>query len=509
MIWSHLTVMRNLSYNLSDFAGEYIPHMFNDSKIATSMNLYRQKVQKIISMVLEPYVSNICRKYMSNVCALMVDGSRDISNRNELMIGAAYYNEEKNEIKRTVFEILEQNNTKSQKIYQSLNNLLLENKIPYKSILSVMTDNANDMSAEEGLTGLMKCQNNSIYGITCICHSLNLIIKKLMIFLQSNDLEIDANMIEVESLLCNVTSLFNYSYKKDEQYRIFKTTFLQKKKKDNGNLYPDQDRFNKLSRYSEVRFLSLGDSLNTIIPQWKCLIEFFHDQINNKTTFELNRKQVQHYEEILEQLYDNNLKFFVLIIKLIADELNVLNRIFQKQKAQTHLLFPLSRKLLLKFLNILCDKMTEFHISDVEKLKKYIADKKNFLDNSRFITCLQNYIDFNQIFIEFSVNITNLDEEILEFSKTVISKFCLLMLDHLPIHNKTTEALQLLDPRKRKTLPTNLILFRENLLKKFLLCYEFKNYDAILQEYISFSETDDSELPVKLEKYISSKTGSF
>ena len=508
MIWSHLTVMRNLSYNLSDFIGKYFPHMFKDSQAATKIQLYRQKVQKIVNMVLVPYIENICQKYMKNICSLMIDGSRDISNKNELMIAAPFFNEDKNEVKRVVFQIIEQNDTKAKKIYESLKEVLSEQGIPFRSILSVMTDNARDMCAEQGLTGLLKSQNNSIYTFTCICHCLNLILKHLLKFLKSDDFDIESNQISIEDFVNTLTSVFHYSYKKEEQYTKFKENFLKNKKR-NGNLYQNHEKFIKISSYSEVRFLSLGNALNSILPQWKCLEEFFKEQIENRKVNELSKKQVQIYEEISSMMLQNDFKYFFLIMKMIVDELNTLNKVFQKHKTQIHLIFPLSWKLLHKYINILYLPIEEEKLQNPTKLKKTLQDHKNFVKNNIFLQSLQNYIDFNQEFIEFGVNLDNLSFEIIDLSKKTFSNLCVLILEYLPIHNKTTEAFQLLDPRKRKRIINGLTLFRDYLLKRFVFCYGFQNYDLLLEEFQEFSEIEDIELPVNLEKYVSSKTGHF
>jgi len=54
-----------------------------------------------------------------------------------------------------------------------------------------MTDNAADMSGEVGgLSILIKNQNNSIYSPTCICHSINLVLKNIMKWLRQDDHDI-------------------------------------------------------------------------------------------------------------------------------------------------------------------------------------------------------------------------------------------------------------------------------------------------------------------------------
>ena len=136
------------------------------------MKLYRQKVQRILSDVLEKYIHTLCKKHMTKLCSLMIDCSRDSSNKNELLVASTFYDDNKNEIKRIVFKIIEQNQTKSQVLYQTIANLLKENNISFRAIIAVMTDNANEMcGGEGGLTTLMKLKNNSIYSVTCICHT--------------------------------------------------------------------------------------------------------------------------------------------------------------------------------------------------------------------------------------------------------------------------------------------------------------------------------------------------
>jgi len=69
------------------------------------------KSKRILTNVLEAYVQNQCVKDMKTICTFMIDFSRDVSNKNQLIIAATIYESEKNKIKRVVFEILEQNNT--------------------------------------------------------------------------------------------------------------------------------------------------------------------------------------------------------------------------------------------------------------------------------------------------------------------------------------------------------------------------------------------------------------
>ena len=127
IIFAHLTVTRNLSFNLSETYGKCIPHMFLDSRAAEDVVLNRHKVKNIIELVL---VTAIYLKRMKS-------------------IAVKYFDEKLMLIKRIVFEILEQNSTKAKDIYDSLIETLKKIQVNLKNVISIMTDNAADMVGRE------------------------------------------------------------------------------------------------------------------------------------------------------------------------------------------------------------------------------------------------------------------------------------------------------------------------------------------------------------------------
>ena len=60
------------------------------------------------------------RKKMKIIFSIMIDGSRDVSNKNELIIAVQYYDILANKIHTVVFDMIEQNNTTSQKLYETV-----------------------------------------------------------------------------------------------------------------------------------------------------------------------------------------------------------------------------------------------------------------------------------------------------------------------------------------------------------------------------------------------------
>ena len=311
LIWAYLTVHRNLSFNFSDYAKDYLPHIFRDSKIASNFKIYRQKVKKIIEEVLMGVIHHDTRKKMKSIFSIMIDGSRDVSNKNELIIAVQYYDIPANKIQRVVFDIIEQNNTTSQKLYETVCELLKENSLQFAHILALMTDNASDMSSNEnGLAGKIKLQNKSIYTTTCICHKAALILTHLIKDIQKdiksnddNESSGDDEVFEEQSSVLDFVkccpSFFNYSYKRYEEYTNFSTEYIEKMKKE-ITLF-SYESYPKISKYCKVRFLSLGNSMSTIFAQWGCLFSYFHKKIGEK---KINKRQLRLLEYFINSMND-------------------------------------------------------------------------------------------------------------------------------------------------------------------------------------------------------------
>ena len=62
---------------------------------------------------------------MKKLCSFIFDFSRVVANMNEFMIVVNYFDESSPQIKRTVYQILEQNHTSGLEAFNSLKNQLL------------------------------------------------------------------------------------------------------------------------------------------------------------------------------------------------------------------------------------------------------------------------------------------------------------------------------------------------------------------------------------------------
>ena len=238
IMWAFLTVVRNISFNFSEYASLYFPSMFMDSKTAEKMIINRQKTKKIIEDVILKTIRADVISQMKQLFSISVDSSRDISNCNEIIIAAHYFDVKIKRMRHIVYEVLEQNQTKVPQIFNSIKKQLEYDHIPFTSILSFTSDNANEMvGSKEGLIAHFKAHNNSIYNHGCACHKINLILINLFKWVEieeRNDSEWlpeDLSDIwDVREFSNSISSYFNYSYKRFDDYVCFSKKFIEEKK---------------------------------------------------------------------------------------------------------------------------------------------------------------------------------------------------------------------------------------------------------------------------------------
>jgi len=125
---------------------------------------------------------------MKNLCSVSIDSSRDVSNKNELIIACHYYDSDEKQIKHVVYDILEQNQTKSEEIFKAIKDQFQIDGVKFSNIVSFMSDNANEMvGVENSVASRFRSHNNSIFQFGCICHKFNLILVNFFKFLESEE----------------------------------------------------------------------------------------------------------------------------------------------------------------------------------------------------------------------------------------------------------------------------------------------------------------------------------
>jgi len=281
---------------------------------------------------------------------LSIDASRDVANKNELIIAVRYFDPEAHKILDVVYEVIEQNQTKSQQIFESIKNLFQINNIKFSTILTLMTDNANGMQGENGgVIAHFKGQNNSIFSYGCLCHKINLILVNLLKWISNEATEDPLNIPEefvedycVVQFVSSFSGYFNYSYKRFDDYVAFSTEYIREMKHKDSNLYnhiKEDCAFPKIPKYSECRWLSLGKSLENIQLQWTGLLKFFEKQLLTKTTLKLTKEQANFLRNQISLLKNNEFKFLFALHEWICGELNNINELLQSQSSQLHIVW--------------------------------------------------------------------------------------------------------------------------------------------------------------------------
>jgi len=176
----------------------------------------------------------------------------------------------------------------------------------------------------------------------------------------------------------------------------FPKNLFQKKKTENSYLYPKVlhgESFNKISTYSEVRWLSLGSSLNNLQDQWTCLIEFFEYQLDRKKELKLNKDQITFLLNMINRMYDDNFKFIFLIFKWVTSLLNKANLFFQTNSCQLHNMQPESRQIFNQIAQIIMEEKqymnTQNNTYKTSHQRWKLYEKNIFLEN------IKNYIEFD------------------------------------------------------------------------------------------------------------------
>jgi len=220
------------------------------------------------------------------------------------------------------------------------------------------------------------------------------------------------DLYDVRDFSASIAAYFNYSYKRQEDYFKFSQKFISEKKTENSYLYPKVlhgKSFNKISTYSEVRWLSLGSSLNNLQGQWTCLIEFFEYQLDRKKELKLNKDQITFLLNMINRMYDDNFKFIFLIFKWVTSLLNKANILFQTNSCQLHNIQPESRQIFNQIAQIIMEEKqymnTQNNTYKTSHQRWKLYEKNIFLEN------IKNYIEFDCNSIEFFVDEAEISEQ--------------------------------------------------------------------------------------------------
>ena len=392
LIWSLFLVQNNLSFNVSQSASmvDLFKKMFMDSQIASQIVTNRHKVEKIITMVLAPALRSQRKQHLQKLYSLSIDFSRDVSNKNNFLIVATYFQNEKCCIMREVYKVVEHNFTSGFETYQKLRKILEDDRIDLKNMIAISIDNAADMSSsEKGVSGYLTKIDNGIFIKRCENHNLalplNHILKKpkksidineYLRFIgeeteklkieevksdysednyedyERNDDDSDQSVddsdkenetyiqyfYDIPHFLRKIAAYFHYSYKREAEYELFLENFLKEKKEQKSDFYRDGEDYvkelPKINGFSQTRWCYISDALKDLIKNWEPLLNFWDNKLTNAKQLKLKKSEVLEIGDILDFMRKEPFKFFTRLLLWISDLINKESLNYQNEKSK-------------------------------------------------------------------------------------------------------------------------------------------------------------------------------
>jgi hypothetical protein len=254
LLWSAYTVKNNLAFLSSDDASVLFKRMFPDSQIAAKFACKRTKTTDLIKNSLSACIRLQLDKILrTTFFSLLIDMSTDISKKHLGVLVVRYFDNEVGLVQSKLWRVLELPNADHLSIFEEIESLFRTCKIPYENLIGIGTDGAKNLIQENhdshSLFALLLTRQPRLYGVRCICHSINLVSSHASDVLPS----------QIERLLRDVYNYFAYSYK---------TT---------ANLSKVQEEFSiakhKIVSYNKIRWLSLKNCVTRILQQWNAVKE--------------------------------------------------------------------------------------------------------------------------------------------------------------------------------------------------------------------------------------------
>ncbi|XP_033744260.1 zinc finger BED domain-containing protein 5-like [Pecten maximus] len=256
-LFANFICEHNIAFNTADHFTKLCKLMFPDSKIAQKFHCGRTKTTQIVKKSLAPDLQKVVVDHLKNKpFSLSCDESNDTHGEKSLAVLVRYFTTEAN----TRFLAMPICNIGTgENIFKHLNEIFIENEIPWKNCISFMSDNCSVMTGRNNsvISRIREVQPD-IFDLGCICHLANLCTVAAVKSLP----------LPVEDLLIYVYYHFHHSAKRKEQYKEF-MDFL------------DVDP-SKILKHCATRWLSLFRAVDRLLHHWPALKSFFvsHEDVD-------------------------------------------------------------------------------------------------------------------------------------------------------------------------------------------------------------------------------------
>ncbi|XP_017886546.1 uncharacterized protein LOC108628855 [Ceratina calcarata] len=281
-----------------------------DSNIIKNKKLKRTKIVAILKNVLNKAVVDKVTTILRSIpFSILVDESTDMSGNKNLCILARYMYEGK--IQTYLLDYFQLKDGKAEYLYTCFQQIMERYKLPTSNIIGICIDNANVMLDKRNsfVSGLIEDNKNEVAIFPCICNSMNLVAS-----------------YACECLPKHVAKLLHMLY----------NYFANSNKKQQG-LEELQEIMNmtrqKMREPAKPKWLTLAQSVESVVKQWDTLYEFFAAEISKDVTLCGVHNSVTAIFNHLNCLYTKAyLNFLNYILKLIHQ----FNTLFQTDEVLIH-----------------------------------------------------------------------------------------------------------------------------------------------------------------------------
>ncbi|KMQ87143.1 zinc finger protein [Lasius niger] len=267
--------------------------------------MHRTKCSEIIKNVLGPHFNNELLSDIGNgKYSLLLDESNDVSVNKLLGIVIIYYSYKQGKTIASFLALTKLETCNAEGIVNTLKKTLEEMRLDLQNLLAIGTDNASVMvGINNGVYAKLKAEVPSLILIRCLCHSLQLAVSHAM----------------TDTLPRNLEFLIHETYNWFSKSAMRQIKYTQLYETINCGERPLQ-----ILQVSDTRWLSIEAAVGRTLHQW----------LELKTHFNMTRLSEKCYSaEILYNMYcDETNMLYLLFLKPILSEIQVVNKAFQSEK---------------------------------------------------------------------------------------------------------------------------------------------------------------------------------
>ncbi|XP_067214890.1 zinc finger BED domain-containing protein 5-like [Linepithema humile] len=395
-------------HNIAFYSTDHLIPLLKDicmiPEVVSDLSLAQDKCTKVVTQVIakreiEKIVTNLQKCKFS----ILIDESTDISDKKLMCVLVQYVSSFTKKVTTQLLNLLSVDATdcSANKLFEIFKNMLNKNKIPLQNIVGMASDNASVMIGyNNSFMSQLKLEIPGLVTLNCICHSSALVASRACEKLPES----------CENLIRGVSTYISGSAKRCAILGEFQAFFNVER--------------NKILKLSNTRWLVLHKCVVRLLNNWKVLKNFF--------ILAVVKDKLKSAEIILNQLNDNCIKAYLLLLKYSLNFFNEFNVLFQACKVLIHTLFENSQQLI-------CEIAQNFIIPEALKciVNFNINNKKNIKDINMLV---RNVSLLETLFLECAQEIKL---NCLEFYITAVRE----MLKRLPYRDTVFEQLIFLQPK--------------------------------------------------------------